>query len=173
MASADPAVRRIHLFSGLIVLGTFLAGALAGAGLARSLRPPTREEPPLQHRGPPVPLPLRELGLTPAQDEQVKQIVERHRPELEAIVRESFPRVRAVNQRIEAEVRALLTPEQQKLLEQLQARRPPPGMHGPRHGPPGGPPPAPGEGPPPGLPPPGGPWDGGPGGPGGGAEGPR
>lgn len=156
MPSVDPAVRRIHLVSGLIVLGTFLAGALAGAGLARSWRPAPLEGPPPQHR-PPVPLPLRELGLSPAQDEQVKQIVERHRPELEAIVRESFPRVRAVNQRIEAEVRALLTPAQQRLLEQLQARRPPPGVHGPRPGPP----PAPGEEPPPGPPPPGGPWDGG------------
>lgn len=76
----------------------------------------------------------------------VHRILERHRPDLEAILRETFPRVRAISELTEREVRAILTPEQQRQLDQLKARRRPP---------PPGPPPSGVELPgPPGFPPP-------------------
>ena len=132
---------QLRLTTAVVILGVFLAGAAMGAGVYHWARP---------HRPPPPPpgLPLRELDLTPAQEEKVREITERHHGELEGVMRETFPRVRAINEQIEREVRAILTPEQQKRLDELKARRPPPPPGGP--GGPGGPPP--GE-PPPGPPP--------------------
>jgi len=86
---------------------------------------------------------LHELALSAEQRARVDAVVERHRAELDAISQEGFPRVRRVNDQIEAEVREILSPEQRTRLDERKARRPPP-----RHGPPGppgfppGPPPA-------------------------------
>ena len=132
---------RIRLISGLILFFTFSAGVLVGAGVDRYFRP---------HRmGPPIlRLPLGELELTPDQDARVRAIIDAHRAELEGIVRSSFPRVRAIHERIDAEVRAILTPEQRRRLDEIQARRPPPRLAPP--GMPGGyPPPLPPPPPPP------------------------
>jgi Spy/CpxP family protein refolding chaperone len=156
---ADPAARRLHLWTALILLGVFLSGAAAGAGLAHFLRPPPRPAGP-PGRGGMLPPPLVELGLSPEQAEKARAIFERHRPELEAAIQDSFPRVRAIQERAEAEVRALLTPEQAARFDAVRARRPPfPGMgHGmgpPGPGPRGMEPPGPPAGePPPGEPPP-------------------
>jgi hypothetical protein len=154
---ADPAARRLHLWTALILLGVFLAGAATGAGLAHVLRPPPRPA----GRGGMLPPLLSELGLSPEQAEEARAIFERHRPEIEAAIQESFPRVRAIQDRADAEIRALLTPEQARRFEASRSRRPPlpgmgPGMgpHGP--GRPGFEPPGPPPGePPPGAPPPG------------------
>lgn len=104
---------RIHLVSGLIVLGTFLAGALAGVGLAHSLGPRF-----LHHPGaPPF---VRELDLSPEQDAKLRGVLERHRHELDAVERA-----------MKSEMRAVLTPEQQKKFDEMEARRPhrlPPGL---------------------------------------------
>jgi hypothetical protein len=90
---------------------------------------------------PPGPLPLWELELTPSQQNQAHQIMEKHRPELDLILREAFPKVREVNDKIESEVRGILTDQQKTKLDMLKARRPPPGHHGPP--PPLSPPPPP------------------------------
>jgi Spy/CpxP family protein refolding chaperone len=122
-------------------------GLVAGLGMARWI-PGVHERPlrPMEGRGPHgLPPFLHELDLTDKQEQDARAIFEKHRPELDAILRESFPRVRAVNDRIDAEIRALLTPEQQKKFDELRARRP---RHGPGR---------PGEGPGPGEPPPPGP----------------
>jgi Spy/CpxP family protein refolding chaperone len=152
MMPADPAARRLHLWTALILLGVFLAGAATGVGLAHFLRPPPRPAGP-PGRGGMLPPPLVELGLSPEQAEKARAIFERLRPEMEAAIQESFPRVRAIQERAEAEVRALLTPEQAARFDAARARRPPfPGMgHG--MGPPPGEPP-PGEPPPGAAPPP-------------------
>jgi Spy/CpxP family protein refolding chaperone len=98
---------RIHLVSGLIVLGTFLAGGLAGVGLAHSLGPRLF----LHHPGaPPF---VRELDLSPEQDAKVREVLERHRHELDAVERA-----------MKSEMRAVLTPEQQKKFDEMEARRP-------------------------------------------------
>lgn len=119
---------RIHVMSGIVVLGTFLAGALAGAGIERSLRRPEFPGPGpffVHGRSPDsredvhfVTLPG--LSLSPDQQKRIEQIVSGYRPQFEAIVRESFPRVRAVQERMNAEIRAVLTPEQRKQFDEDQ-----------------------------------------------------
>lgn len=145
--AADSTPRRIHLLSAVIVLATFLAGAVAGVGLYRFAGPAHRRGPPGE--GPPLPPHLAGLGLSPQQARQAAQILERHRPALDAVLRESYPRVRAIVEEMHAETRAILTPEQQKRFDELDSRPPPWG--GPGDGPPPGMPPPPG--PPPGPPP--------------------
>jgi Spy/CpxP family protein refolding chaperone len=137
-------MRRLHLWSGLIVLGVFLAGAVAGAGVYAWLRPPA---PPMM--GPPpggLPGPLRELNLTPEQREQAKAIFEKHRATVEALIQESFPRVRAAQEQMDRELRAILTEEQARKFDELRARHPPRPPGGPGRGgpPPDGLPPPPG-----------------------------
>jgi Spy/CpxP family protein refolding chaperone len=132
-----PRTRRIAV---LLLVGTFIAGALTGAGVLVLLGPP-----PPPPGGPGGLGPLTELDLTADQEAQARALHERHRPELEAIFKETQPKVRAVQLRIEAELRELLTPEQQRRLDAMEARRPAAGSPMPH--PPGAPPP-------PGMPPP-------------------
>jgi hypothetical protein len=148
MTNGDPGTAaRLRLLSSLLLLGVFVAGALAGIGVCRWLTPS-----PPQFRPPPRAEMVRELGLDAAQAERWREIDERHRPELEAIVAESKPRVRKIIDTMDAERRALLTPAQQGRFDELKARMPPggPPMGGRPFGgpPPGGPPPF--GGPPPG-----------------------
>jgi Spy/CpxP family protein refolding chaperone len=57
-------------------------------------------------------LPLRELTLTDAQQQQVRQIMEQYRPQFQAL-----------NERMESDIRAVLTPEQQQQADKLKADR--------------------------------------------------
>jgi Spy/CpxP family protein refolding chaperone len=161
MATNERSPRQIRLLTALLLFGTFLFGAVAGAGFSRWMQPPRPHGP---WRPPFLPGPPGALQLTPAQEEKTKEITDRYRPQLEAIVRENFPKLQAVNERMEKELREILTPEQRQRLDELKAHRPPmpppgempPGPHGER--PPGGglPPWPPGMMPPPpeGAPPP-------------------
>ena len=147
--AADAPPRRIHVWSGLLVLGVFLAGAVTGAGVVTWLRPPGFP-PGLPPRAAGLPPPLAELGLTLEQQAKARAIAEKYRPALEAVLQESFPRIREVQEQMDRELRSVLTEAQAKRFDELRLRRPPlPGGLGPR-GPPGFPTP-------PGLPPPGGP----------------
>jgi Spy/CpxP family protein refolding chaperone len=138
--------RQIRLLTALLLFGTFLFGAVAGVGLSQWNHWPPH--PPRPH-APFLPGPPGALNLTPVQDAKAHEITERYRPQLEAILRANFPKVQALNEQMERELRALLTPEQTKILDEMKAHRPPI--------PPGGPMPL-GEGPPPGglgfMPPP-------------------
>jgi Spy/CpxP family protein refolding chaperone len=134
---------QVRLRAILLLAAMFLAGALSGAGLALVAGP--------RHHRPPRGLsPFGELDLSAAQQARAKEIFERHRPELDAVVRETMPRVHAIQDTIDKEMEAVLTPDQARRLKETKAWLPPP--------PPGllgmGPPP---EGPPPGAPPPGAP----------------
>jgi Spy/CpxP family protein refolding chaperone len=149
---------RIHVASAAIVLGAFLAGAAAGAGVHAWLVPPERPRRGPPPGGPPprgLPPYLRELDLTPEQERAAQAIFERHRAAIDAVMRESMPRVQAIDEKVEEELAAILRPEQKAQLAELRKRRPPPpppppgGPGGP--GDPGRPPPP---GPPPGPPPP-------------------
>ena len=145
MTSAESSPRTVRLLTAILLVATFAAGSVAGAGLCRWVSP----KPPPPPMFPPIP--LEELGLSAEQQRNAHDIVERHRPELEAILRETYPKVRAVNQQTQRELREVLTSEQRARLDEFEARRPPP-----RPGPPGQPPPPPdSHGPPrPPLPPP-------------------
>jgi hypothetical protein len=134
-------VRSVRLVTALLLVLIFAAGVGAGAALCRWTGGHADRLP-----RPPLPPPWHALGLSPEQQKQAREIAEKHRPALEAVLRETFPRVRAINDQMERELRAILTPDQIKLLEQLKAAGPPPGMP-----PPGMGPPPPGMGPPPPL----------------------
>ncbi len=122
MTPADTA-RSVRLTTALLLIGTFGAGVVAGAGVLRwSARPgfeaPTAVAPPL----PAARLP-RELNLTPEQEAKAREIGERYRPELEALAKEIRPKVRAVQDRMEAEFLAVLTPGQRQQLSAIEERR--------------------------------------------------
>jgi Spy/CpxP family protein refolding chaperone len=133
----------------LVVLAIFAAGAASGFALRSYLRPPF----PMFVGG--LPPWLRGLDLTDEQRRQADDIFARHRADVDVIMKDSFPKVRARNEQMEQELKAVLSAEQQKKLEDIRARRHAHG--GDRNGPPGfGPPGAPGAMPPPdpGAPPP-------------------
>ncbi len=149
--TADTSTRRLHLWSGLIVLCVFLAGAVAGAGVLAWLRPPAPPRPPPPRAGW-LQRHLSELELTAEQQKSAQALFDKYRATVEAAVQETFPRTRAAQEQMERELRAILTEAQAKKLDEIQARRPPPPLGGLRH------PGPPGFGPPPGaLPPPPGP----------------
>ena len=103
---------KVRIATAGVIIATFLVGAAVGAGGMRLMHP-------RRHGGPPM-LPLAELALTADQDRAAKAIIEKRRPELEAILHESFPKVRAIHEDVEREVRKLLTPEQNQHLDQLE-----------------------------------------------------
>lgn len=72
----------------------------------------------------------RELDLDAAQAAKIRGIFERHRDERERVGRQMFETcgepVRALRQRIDGEIKAILSPEQAARFEALQARMPGP-----------------------------------------------
>lgn len=131
----SPAVR-----TALVVLAVFAAGAASGFaahGWVHERRP---------HGPHGMPPHLRELDLSPEQEQKAQAIFERHRVDLEAIMRETLPRARARTEQMEQELRAILTEPQARQLDELRKRRPPPFFDGQRPPPPppdGQPPPPP------------------------------
>jgi Spy/CpxP family protein refolding chaperone len=122
--------RQIRLLTALLLFGTFLFGAVAGGGLSQwNHRSPHGPRP----FAPFLPGPPGALNLTPVQEAKAHEITERYRPQLEAILRANFPKVQALNEQMEKELRALLTPEQTKILNEMKAHRPPMPPGGPMH----------------------------------------
>jgi hypothetical protein len=150
MTTPERSPRQIRLLTALLLFAMFLFGVATGAGLSRW------HQPPRPHRlAPFLPGPPGALHLTPEQQTKSKEITERYRPLLEAIWRESFPKVQTINEQMEKELREILSPEQRRTLDEMKAHRPhmpPPGAAPPGFGPPPGGPsgePPPGFGPPP------------------------
>ena len=137
MTNTERTPRQIRLLTALLLFGTFLLGAVAGAGFYRfTAAPPARPHRPY---APFLPGPPGALQLTPEQEAKAKDITDKYRPKLEALLREGFPKFQAINDEMEKEMRQLLLPEQIRRLDELKAHRPPmlPGM-GPGFGPPAG-----------------------------------
>ncbi len=142
MASDETSPRTIRLLTALLLLATFGAGTVTGAGLARWLSPNHGPPPP----GPPPFLSSRlqdQLNLSPAQRKEAHEIGEKLRPQVEAVLRDAFPTLRTLHERSDQEFRSILTPEQRGQFDQWKAARPnPPPL-------PMGPPPPLGVAPPP------------------------
>jgi len=149
---------RARVLGAIVLAAMFAAGAVFGVGLARWNAPARPVGPPAGHPpgppGRPTEAMIHELALDDTQIATLRTIEASHRAELDAIVRDTVPRVKAVLDTIENELRPHLRPDQIERLEAWRARRPPPPMPG--MPPPPGAPGMPG-GPPPGGPPPGGP----------------
>jgi Spy/CpxP family protein refolding chaperone len=109
----------------LLVLGTFAAlfaaGAFAGVAWerARTAQPKLRIQ---VDRGDARIESFEELGLTDAQRRRIEQVFARAQPRTDAVLREMLPRLRAVTDSVNAEVQAVLTPEQRRKLGRLQPR---------------------------------------------------
>jgi hypothetical protein len=119
----------LRLMSGFVLVGVFAAGALFGAGLLRWMVPheaPHLGRPP----GGPIEAMTHELELDAHQRDQLRAIADAHRPELEAIMHETQPRIRQVLDGIEQEMTPNLRPDQVQKLEAWRERRPPPPMPG-------------------------------------------
>lgn len=131
----DAATRKLRLWTGLAVVAIFLAGAAAGAGAVHllrpggPLRPPGRGAGPFPPAGAPLPPALGGLELTPEQERTARALMEKHRPEMEAVLRETFPRFEAIRRQFEAELRPSLTEAQARMLD-AQRPAPPPGQNG-------------------------------------------
>ena len=147
--------RKVHLVTALLLVGLYGVGVVTGAAVCRWMAPRAEWRPPHgpPPGGPPMPPEWRALDLTAEQTTHARAIAEKHRPELEAVIKDTFPRLRAIDEQMEQELRAILTPEQQKKLDEVKAHRPPGFVPGapPPPGAPGFPPPG---APPPGFPPP-------------------
>jgi len=126
---AETSTRTLRLWTGLIVLAIFLVGAATGAGAVHLFRPggpmgpPGHEGPPFPPAGAPLPPGLAGLDLTPEQEKTARALMEKRRPEMEAVLRETFPRFEAIRREFEADLRPFLTEAQAR---KLDAHRPAP-----------------------------------------------
>ena len=76
-----------------------------------------------------------QLNLTPEQKAKVQPIVDQATPQIENIRREAMQKTKALMDNAMSQIRPLLTPEQQKTLDDSQSnRRGGRGGHGGRHG---------------------------------------
>jgi len=106
----------------LVFACVFLAGGLCGGAL--TLRLDKRHRPPGR---PDFRLDLMErlasdLGLSDAQKEKIRPIVQRTQEETQRLRRENVRDVAALMDRMHADVAAVLTPEQRVKLEELRKR---------------------------------------------------
>ena len=121
---------RTHLRGLALLAVTFVAGLAAGMAVERvrvRTAMPFPEEDIFMVRAE-LPPPLELLDLTPAQRRQVESLLERRRLQTEAIMREPMPRLRAITDSLQVELRSVLTTEQQKKFNRLMPPFPPFGV---------------------------------------------
>src|SRR5881628_829844 len=64
----------------------------------------------------------RELDLTPAQEDSVRAVFERHRPQMEALWRVTRPRFDSLRAAVDSEIAAQLTPAQRTRWQEMMRR---------------------------------------------------
>lgn len=113
-----PASRRVR---GLVLLvAVFAAGLAAGVGVDRALQARSVLKTRLTTQMPEV---LGRLGLTEEQRRAADSILERGAPRAEAAMREMVPRLSAIADSLDAELRRILTPAQRARLDSLGGNR--------------------------------------------------
>jgi Spy/CpxP family protein refolding chaperone len=122
---------RLRLQALVMLAVVFVIGALTGAAVERARRPhPPR---PPQHQGLPREM-CEELHLTPPQIDRIDGILASNRPRTDAVLDQFLPQLRALTDSIRAEVRTVLTPEQQQLFDHLEPPLLPPALSRPPKG---------------------------------------
>jgi hypothetical protein len=116
MTEGAPGARKGKARSILVLALTFVLGIGAGLGLAPLLRPPRAHLPPA----------LESLSLRPEQKKKIEAIIDSHGPEVEAIVAESMPRLRVVQERVAVEIEQVLDEGQRTEFRRERAKHPPP-----------------------------------------------
>src|SRR5688572_19537045 len=114
--------RRVWL-AALALSSMFAVGAACGVLADRTLlgSHPDRFELPL--RGDVLLRdPFGELGLTPDQRKKIDTLFEQHHTEVDAVVREGEPKMRALSEKMDREMQEILTPEQRERLKTARHR---------------------------------------------------
>jgi len=137
MSTSEPSPKTIRLVTALLLLVTFAAGTVTGGALVHTFVKHGPFEPAMHPVGP---MPWEGLDLTDAQREKAQVILERYRPKIDSLLGETFPKVRAITDQVDREIREILTPEQRVRFDRVSAERrngpplPPPGMRLPPPG---------------------------------------
>lgn len=113
--------KRARLMGLVVLVVMFAIGALAGAATMRVAA--GEESDPRARSESGRPGLFETLQLTDEQQAQVDEIMERRRAEVDAFWKQNGPQLRAIMDSARAEIRAVLTPEQQALEEQFRAER--------------------------------------------------
>lgn len=118
---------RVRIQGILLLVIVFVAGAVAGAMLDRAN--PLRERKPRSERlegrsGGPHGFPglFGKLDLTDEQRIKIDSIFEVHRPVIDSLMSATMPQIRAERDSAEAQINAILTPEQRVKFENLSPR---------------------------------------------------
>ena len=107
----------IRLWATVVLIAVFVIGAACGAALWHALARPNHPPPMMG------PIPMHALDLTPEQEEKARAIFETYRPQIDAVLEESFPKVRAVIEKVDQDLMKILNDEQKKRFEEIKAER--------------------------------------------------
>jgi Spy/CpxP family protein refolding chaperone len=108
----------------LIVLGTFAAVFAAGVAAGVAWQRSRSEQPMFKVMVQDGRVEAFDrLGLSAEQKRRIERVFLDAQPRTDAVLREALPRLRAVTDSVNADIHAILTPEQSKRLGRLQARR--------------------------------------------------
>src|SRR5664280_547630 len=103
MSPSEPSPKMIRRMTALLLLATFAAGTVTGGALAHWLV--IRPSPSSHFPHPMGPVPWDNLDLSASQRDKINEILERHRPKLDAILGETFPKVQVVVAQVDNEIR--------------------------------------------------------------------
>ncbi|HEX8128400.1 MAG TPA: hypothetical protein VF527_04810 [Pyrinomonadaceae bacterium] len=130
MTTTPPRRRSTRLKILLVLLAVFLLGGVTGASLASFYRlrgdherPERRQKGGGKREDKIFESMRRDLSLTEQQATEIRAILEQTRNDYRALRAEVRPRYDAVRQNARTRIRALLTPEQQKLFDARAAER--------------------------------------------------
>ncbi|HEY2377960.1 MAG TPA: hypothetical protein VGH98_18445 [Gemmatimonadaceae bacterium] len=127
-------LRRTRVTGAAVIIVVFVSGALTGAAVEHLGRDTRRERDVvgavptasaienLKFGNTGVPLMYEELGLSPEQRARIRGIVAARRPEVDSLLRDSWPRLRAVVDTVRLQVEQVLTPEQRTRLTEIRRR---------------------------------------------------
>ncbi|MCB1183109.1 hypothetical protein KDM41_06735 [bacterium] len=143
---------RVRLQAALLLAVVFALGLFLGFTGGRLQHGQRPGPPPKGFRGLPPHFQDR-LDLTDEQSRRIDAVIAARKARIDEVLETYLPELRALTDSMRTDIRAILTPEQREVFDQLDRepggpRNGGPGHHGPDHGPDGGrrPPPPPQDG---------------------------
>lgn len=120
MSTPEPP-RRARWIGILVLVATFVVGALAGAATTRVLAGESHSQ--AEHGERHHTSLLDQLDLTPVQRQHADSILTRRRKQMDAFWAQYGPQLRVIIDSTRAEIRAILTPAQQAKEDSIRAAR--------------------------------------------------